>query len=366
MDLLDRLRAIANRIPQQAEHLQTEEATKMALIVPFLAALGWDVYNPFEVVPEFTADVGTKKGEKVDYAIMRDKQAIILLEAKKVGVNLDNSPASQLYRYFAVSKARVGILTDGIHYRFFSDLDEPNKMDARPFLEFDMSNFDDSAVFQLKQFTKEGFNVENMISAAVELKYTRAIKSYISQQAQNPDEDLVRFFVGKVYSGRTTQSVKEQFTDIVRRALAGWLNDGVARRLKTALSGRLETEETVRDEGLSNDATTLPDGIVAIDGDIITTQEEVDGYLIVKAIVAGTLPASRVAMRDGKSYCAVLIDNNNRRPLCRLRFNSKTKKYLGIFDEEKNETKFELSSMESLYDHADALRTSAARYAEPA
>lgn len=353
MDLIDQLRAISNRIPQLREHLLTEEATKMALIVPFLAALGWDVYNPLEVVPEFTADVGTKKGEKVDFAIKRDHTPIILIEAKKIGVKLEREPASQLYRYFSVTKARVAVLTDGVVYRFFSDLDEPNKMDERPFFEFDMLDIDDMKVHELKRFTKEGFDVEKTVSAAVELKYTRAIKAFLTKEALEPSEEMVRFLAGNVYDGRMTQAVKDQFTGIVRRALVGWVNDAVAKRLQKALGESAATPEP--------EEMLLPDGVVAMDGDIITTQEEVDAFNLIKAIVAGTIDVKRLHMRDTKTYCSVLVDDNNRKPLCRFWFNAK-QRYLGLLDEEKKENRVPIDSIEDLYTHATALRETAQRY----
>ncbi len=141
MDLIDRLRDLASRLEKIVAQLQTEEATKNALVMPFINALGYNVFDPLEVVPEFTADVGTKKGEKVDYAIMQDGKPIILMEVKAANCNLDNAHCSQLYRYFSVTDARFSVLTNGIHYRFFSDLESPNKMDARPFLEVDMRHF---------------------------------------------------------------------------------------------------------------------------------------------------------------------------------------------------------------------------------
>ncbi len=296
MDLIDQLKAIASRIPALEGRLETEEATKMALVVPFLAALGWDVYNPLEVVPEYTADVGTKRGEKVDYAVLRDDCPIMLIEAKIIGADLDK-PAGQLYRYFSVTNARVGILTDGIHYRFFSDLDEPNKMDNRPFFIFDLRALDESQVAELKRFTKAGFDIEEMISAAVELKYTRAIKQVLTLEAQNPSVDMVRFMASRVYDGRMTQAVREQFTGITKRALVGWLNDAVARRLKGALGDAEPAAEETAEHG-------LPDGVVAVDGEVVTTAEEVEGYRIVKAIVAGTVDPSRVAACATRSRTA--------------------------------------------------------------
>ena len=114
-----RLDALVEKIRNTPkENIQTEEATKMAFIAPFLNLLGYDVFNPSIVVPEFVADVGSKKGEKVDYAIMDNGKPLILIEAKSVHENLDNHN-NQLVRYFTVTDAKFGILTNGIEYRFF-------------------------------------------------------------------------------------------------------------------------------------------------------------------------------------------------------------------------------------------------------
>ena len=142
MALEDAVRDIADRIPDVLERLVTEEATKNALVMPFIAALGYDVFNPTEVVPEFTADVGNKSGEKVDYAILLDGQPIILLECKLASTTLDNAHLNQLIRYFSTTPARIGVLTNGIVYRFYADLDRPNMMDTKSFLEFDLTNVD--------------------------------------------------------------------------------------------------------------------------------------------------------------------------------------------------------------------------------
>ena len=106
------------------------------------------------MVPKYAAHVGIKKDAKVDYALVLEGKPIMLVEAKKHGNNLDEADTAQLRQYFHATEARFSILTDGIAYRFFSDLDEPNKMDARPFFEFNMLDFTDGQVADLKQFTK--------------------------------------------------------------------------------------------------------------------------------------------------------------------------------------------------------------------
>jgi len=154
MSFNERIMAIAERIPQIIDSLETEEATKNALIMPFIQALGYDIFNPQEVVPEFVADVGTKKGEKVDYAIKQNGDVIILIECKQANANLNEANTNQLYRYFTTTKARIAILTNGVIYRFYSDLEEPNKMDQKPFLELDMTNIRDNLLDEVKKLSK--------------------------------------------------------------------------------------------------------------------------------------------------------------------------------------------------------------------
>ena len=111
MDFVDQLKQFAKRVESMKDSLQTEEATKTALIMPFFSMLGYDVFNPQEFVPEFTADVGIKKGEKVDYAILKDGEPVILVECKSITENLDRHD-SQLFRYFGTTTAKFAILTN--------------------------------------------------------------------------------------------------------------------------------------------------------------------------------------------------------------------------------------------------------------
>jgi hypothetical protein len=121
MDFKDSIKQISDRVLKLKDQIQTEEATKTAFVMPFIQVLGYDVFNPLEVIPEMVCDIGTKKGEKIDYAITKDDQHIMLIECKhwKQVLSLHDN---QLLRYFHVSKAKFGILTNGLRYRFYTDL----------------------------------------------------------------------------------------------------------------------------------------------------------------------------------------------------------------------------------------------------
>lgn len=355
MDLIDKLRELSVRIPSQLPHLNTEEATKTGLVMPFIGALGYNVFDPTEVVPEFTADVGTKKGEKVDYAIHSNGEPIILFECKSAKTNLDETHASQLYRYFSVTRARFGVLTNGIHYKFFSDLEEPNRMDERPFFEFDLQNLNEKAVAEVKRFAKTTFDLDAILSTASELKYTKGIRRALASEWVNPSEEFVRLFCGRVYSGRMTQSVRELFTSVVKRAFQEFVAERVNERLKSALE-RTEGQDAQAEQKPA-DAESSGD-----DDGVETTEDELEGFYIVRAIVAETVDVRRVFMRDTQSYCGILLDDNNRKPLCRLRFNSPTRRYVGLFDEEKKESRHLIESPIDLYKFADEIRKTAASY----
>jgi hypothetical protein len=364
MEFAERLASLALKVKNQREAIQTEEATKNAFIMPFISTiLGYDVFNPLEVVPEFTADVGVKKGEKIDYAIMRDGEVQILIECKKSTEPLKIEHASQLFRYFAVTNARIAVLTNGELYHFYTDLDAPNRMDAKPFLVLDLSDIDETLLPELSKLTKDVFDLDSIINAAEELKYVGALKRAIAEQFRDPSDEWVKFFTTKVYESSFTQRVREQFTPLVAKASKQYLNEQVNDRLKTALGSSFPAAPVTTaaaEEAVSSEPVAEAD--LDRDTEIETTLEELEGYQIVKAIACSEVKPQRVVHRDAKSYFAVLLDDNNRKPIARLHFNGKKQKYLGVFDEEKNETRHAIESLDEIYQYAGAIRASVSSY----
>jgi len=324
----------------------TEEAVKTAVVLPFFQALGYDVFNPEEVVPEFTADAVGKKGEKVDYAIKIDDQIRILVECKPITTQLDKVHLAQLFRYFTVTSAKFAVLTNGRTFHFHSDLEEPNKLDTRPFLSFDLSDVQPHLLLELKKFERAGFDIDGILATAERLKYTSLLKAEIAKIIENPSDDFVKLVAGKVHEGRFTAAVMEQFTGLVRSAFRDVIRDSVKNRLSTALA---DTDEVIEE-------------VESVEPDVVTTEEEREGYMVVKAIVREVIKPSRVVMRDQKSYCGILVDDNNRKPLARLHFNRATK-YISLFDGEV-EDKIIIESIDHIYDFTDRLRATAAKYPE--
>ena len=358
MDFIDRLRDLSARIPKQLEHIQTEEATKNALVMPFLSALGYNVFDPTEVTPELNADIGVKKGEKVDYAILRDGKPILLVECKHHSVDLGQVHASQLYRYFSVTEARFSLLCNGISYWFYTDLEAPNKMDSKPFFEFNMLDIRENAVEELKKFSKAAFDLENILTTASELKYTREIRRFLTEQMQEPSEGFVKFIGSHVHTGRMTQAAREQFTQLIRRAFNQIVNERINERLKSALAS--ETHGNAGSQPASAPAET-PAEVEAASA-IITTTEELEAYHIVRAILRESVDAKRIAMRDVQSYCGILLDDNNRKPICRFHFN-RTQKYVGLFDKNaRSEERVPITDIDELYGLALRLKATVERY----
>lgn len=366
MEFLEKINTLAAKIRQQSAAIQTEEGTKNAFVMPFIhSVLGYDVFDPTEVIPEFICDVGTKKGEKIDYAILKNGEIQILIECKKIGEQLTINNASQLFRYFHVTSARISILTNGQVYKFFTDLDAPNKMDEKPFLELDLLNIDEHAIPELVKLTKSAFDVGSIVNAAGELKYVSQIKREIAAQFNNPTEDFVKFFATRVYDGMVTQKVRELFTELTRKAVTQFLSDQINERLKSAIHNVNPSPHVIptmpidsgKPLGESIEESESPDEIK-----IITTTEELEGYHIVKAIVRSVVDASRIIQRDTQSYFGILLDDNNRKPICRLHFN-RTQKYLGVFGEDKKETRHPIESLDEIFNFSEQLKQTIRSYA---
>lgn len=340
MDLEAQLNDLAKRVKEHREVLLTEEAAKNALVMPFIRALGYDVFNPSEVVPEFTCDVGIKKGEKVDYAIYAGGAISLLIECKPVSGELRIEHASQLYRYFSATDARLAILTNGVIYKFFCDHDAPNKMDDKPFFTFDLENVRKSDIKTLTAFSKDSFNVEQIISEAGKLKSQTLVAAALTKEFSEPSDEFVRVIAAQVSNERLTAANRDLYRNLIVASVQQIIRDRVNDRLTSALTDSHPLDE----EELS----------IVMVGDIETTQDELDGFNIVRAICSRAIDPKRVVLRDSKSYCAILLDDNNRKTLVRLHFNSLTSRYAGVF-QGKEETRHAVTQPLDLYQLQDQI-----------
>jgi predicted type IV restriction endonuclease len=354
MDLKDQLKNLSERILRLKDQISTEEGTKNAFIMPFIQMLGYDVFNPVEVVPEYISDIGLKKGEKVDYAIMKDGHPIILMECKHWNEKLQVHD-SQLLRYFHTSKAKFSILTNGIIYRFYTDLVAANRMDEKPFLEINMVDIKDNQIEELKKFHKSYFDVDNIVSTASELKYMSELKALLTSEMSNPSEQFVRLLTKQIYSGIVTAKVLDQFTSLIKNSFTQLVNDLITERLKSAL--KKESDSTVPKQ--DNVAPTTDE--TKRENKIVTTEEEIESFFIIKSIIRSKIASERLSYRDAQSYFAVLFDDNNRKPICRLYLDGK-RKMIGLFDEQRKEHKVEISNLDEIYNHAENLLNTVMMY----
>jgi len=337
MELKSRLETLAEKFKELKSEINTEEATKTAFVLPFIGLLGYNVFDPREVIPEFTADLGIKKGEKVDYAIIHDGKPIIIIECKHWKETLSKH-SSQLHRYFNVSKTKFSILTNGNTFLFFTDLSTPNIMDDKPFLTLSLTNLKENTIQEVYKFHKDNFDASKITSNASSLKYIYEVKSIFEQELTETSDDFARFFASRITNTKMSKKVVDLFKMIVPKGISQLISDKVSDRLQSAL-----TKETV-----------IEPVIVEEQSKIITTEMELDAFRILVAILRRSLPIERITHRDTQSYFGVLLDDNNRKPICRLYLDGRSK-YIGLFDANKKETRYLINSIDEIYNHETAL-----------
>lgn len=334
MDFKDNIMELSKKIEKYKDRVINEEMTKTAFILPFFDLLGYDTRNPFEFHAEFTADIADAKGEKVDYAILIDDIPRILVEAKDCTNPLDKAD-KQLCRYFNVTSAKIGILTNGIVYKFFTDLEETNIMDKKPFLEINILNIRDNEINELKKFFKTTFDIDNILSSAEELKYSSSIKKLLKNEFEEPSDHFITFILNEIYDGVKTQKVKDKFSLIIKKSISEFLNDIIRNKLEGALEANKNEEQKTDSEVAES---ILQDESIK-KNNIETTEEELQGLTIVKTLLYGEIEMSRITFKDTSNYFNVLLDGNIRKWICRLYFNTDNK-YIAFpeIDSEGNKT----------------------------
>lgn len=331
MDFNDRIEQFSKRIDNIKHNILTEEATKTSLILPFFQLMGYDVFNPYEFVPEYTADAGIKKGEKVDYAIMISNEPLILIEAKSANTELSVKHMNQLLRYFTVTKARFAILTNGIVYRFYSDLEEANKMDTIPFLEVDLLNVKKESIKELKRFCKDTFDMRGILNSASDLKYMTMVKRAIAEQFQEPSDQLIKALITKgIYSGAKTQAVLDKFRWIVKNSFSEYVNELINERIKNAINQDTYVKSEAEKE--KSDISLTPDELNVLD--------------YVKQLINADC---EIVYKKTSGYTYMQIGNSSRRWICRIYVRQLNNLFvLHKFDETDYECEYYFDSVEQL------------------
>ena len=308
MSLDIEIKKLSERIKDLKTKVLTEEATKHSFIMPFLNVLGYDIFDPTVVVPEFIADIGIKKGEKVDYAIFYNNKPLMVIEAKNHTEKLDNHN-NQLIRYFNVTDSKFAILTNGIEYRFFSDLEEPNKMDQNPFLVINLENLRERDIKELSRFTKDNLDIDSILSMASVKRYHREIQDIFKNEIENPSDDFVKVFARKLTDKSMTTQVIEEFRGHIKKSFNEILNDLANDKILAMQSNLQSTDDN---EELYNNKIT-------------TTDEELEGYYIVRSILSEYIDPREITFKDTMSYFAIILNGMVTKWICRLHLNGNKK-----------------------------------------
>jgi predicted type IV restriction endonuclease len=333
MDLVDRIREFASIIPKQLEFIKTEESTKTALVMPFIGLLGYNVFDPTEVIPEHVADFGKKIACKCDYAIYKDGKPIILFECKWSGRQLERKDQDQLKGYFAACEdVKYAVVTNGLDYHFFSDTKKSHVMDETPFFRFNLLDMKPQQIETLKIFTKDKIG-PGTGDTVQELKYIKDITDLVHAEFKTPSPDFVRHFASQVYQGRLTTQVAERFTKLTTIALYSYVNERLSATLASALNESQKTPIVVEPEGIK--------------------PQEQEAFMIIKAILCNVAPPERIFIKDLKAGCSILLDNNKRKCICALNFDAPPKKVIRIG---KDAAWYPFENMNDIYRMGDTLR----------
>ena len=366
MSVTDQITALAQTIPSIIEHIQTEAATRSALVDPFIRALGYNPSNPLEVVPEFGANLdvpGVPKDKRVDYAILSEGKPIILIECKHHDVKLE-SGLSQLFNYYTPTEARIGLLTDGLVYKFYADLEKPGVMDKKPYMVLDLQDLQDPLLKELGALSKASMNIDGAIDSAVQLKYSNGIKALLKQQLDEPHDEFIRFFFKELCpENQFTGNLKKDFQEYVPSALNSFIREEIDKRLDQVSSRSAATVSTDVDDSPEPEEDNEPKSNVV---EIETTPEELEGYYLVKAILHETVEPDRVIYRDRRGFFNILLDNSTK-PLCRLYFNNLSRMRIGLFDADgsyKCEERIDISNIDEIYQYASRIKATVQHWSE--
>ena len=347
MEFEEKIKNFATRILEIKDSIMTEEATKTSIIMPFFQMLGYDVFNPKEFMPEYIADVGIKKGEKVDYAIILNGELVMLIEAKSINEKLEKHD-SQLFRYFGTSKAKFAILTNGINYKFYTDLEKENVMDTTPFLEINLNKINDTDIQELKKFQKENFDVNEIFSTASDLKYLSLMKKVLKEEFSDPSDEFVKLILNKeVYDGIKTSAVIEKYKPLLKKSINSYLNEIINNRLQSAIKRNEDIEETEDDN--TNELENKKD----LDK-IVTTVEELQSFYIVKSILSEFCDVKKISYKDTTRYFSVLYDNKVTKWICRI-YLKEFVKYIIIVDNNKNEIRYDINDVNDIYNYKEQI-----------
>ncbi len=326
MDFIEEIKLFSNRVMQIKDKMQTEEAIKTSIVLPFFQLLGYDIFNPEEFIPEYTTDVGIKKGEKIDYVIMSELNPIMLIEVKNCPDKNLKRHTSQLFRYFAVSKARYGMLTNGFCFIFYTDLNEKNIMDTESFFEFNLLELNDKNIDEICKYTKNNFNVDEIYESASELRYLNKIKQLIISQSKKPSDAFINYILGEVYCGRKTKTLVDTFREYTKVSLKNLIVD--------------EKHRSINEVSLD---------VENIENSVIMSQIEMESFYIVKSVVRRIINPENITYVNNENDFTVVVENNSKKWICKINVRNKMEIKLP-YDNEVGEVIYDFESTDDIYE----------------
>lgn len=282
---------------QKSENCGNEAQTRKFLIEPFFNLLN---YAHEDIIPEYEADFGERVSKKVDYAIKLNRKDIIIIECKPLKTKLTDKEAGQLSGYFQNSKnSRIAILTNGKEYRFYSDVALANTMDSRPFYVFDVESYTDSDIEGLLDFDARIINVIDIISKAQESVFIEDFENTFFKEMTSPSPEFLKMIHKKM-------SFKTKYNE---------------ERIKELMNSSLFksiTEKIILHETKTNSKSA----------GIITTDEEIQAYHTIRTLLIQNkkIPNDRITYRDQKGTFNLMVDDNQRKIICQLKFTDSSKK----------------------------------------
>ncbi len=353
MDFIEKIKDLAKRIEEQKKVVATEQAAKTSMVMPFLQLMGYDVFNASEVIPEYIADWGAKKGEKVDYAIKVGGKFVMLIECKPANDKLDASKESQLARYFTnIPEARIGMLTNGIIYKFYTDLNEPNIMDVDPFLVFDFSQINERIAMKLEMFTKEKItNTDSVTSDIVKLRNYSATSEVVFKELSEPSDELIRHIIKQLpFKKIANEAALAEFRIHVKKAIEQFEHNFFDEQIR-----KLQ-EATKTEENEQKPLETQPE---PPRNQIITTVQEYQALSIVKTILFNIISSDKVGIKDFEGYCNIVYKVQGSPCIIRLFFNEaeQGKLYISFPANEEYEKlgRMAIKDIDSINNHSEKI-----------
>lgn len=345
------MKELIEKIDKEKSYANNEQATKVAFINPFLDNLGYDVRDPRKVQHEYSSEAGGKKGEKVDYAIMKDNIPIMIVEAKHHDKKLV-SWGTQLQRYFNVMPSvKFAILTNGIEYKFFTDFDEVNMLDNQPFMHINLNDMSESNFKQLEKFAYDNLDLESAYENAAYQKSMMQIHNVLVENFNTPSDSFIEFFARNIDIGQkaVTSKIKEDLRAPLKQTLDNFITSKIRKSLLHSLGA---TEEIANN---STQEAEAPEKAINTERTVKSpSEDDLQALMIVRAIIAEFAPVEEMFLKNTTTYTTILRYNKTTRWITRIWFSSKNIR-IEINAPSVAGQKFDLESLSGFYSYKKAI-----------